>query len=400
MRSIPVLWEGGTAVDTSFYRRAPRVAGLAFGAIMASGLAMAHADQLTHTNYGKLPDGRMVEQYTMTNAHGITIKFLSLGGCITDMDVPDRNGKLGNIVLGHRDLAGYDSNKGYFGAIVGRYANRIAKGTFTLDGHTYHLPINNGPNSLHGGTNGFNLQIWNVTPKTVPHGVAAVLTYTSPDGQDGYPGTMKVAVTYTLEDSNALRIDYEATTDKPTVINLTSHDYFNLNGNGSGSAVHQLIQINADGYTPTDDTQIPTGQIVPVANTPMDFRTLRPIFPGIDADFHQLVLAHGYDHNWVLDKPHPGAMTFAARAYAPRTGRIMEVYTTEPGVQVYTSNFLIGAIVGSSNTVYHQGAAYTFETQHFPDSPNHPNFPSTVLNPGQTFHSTTEFRFLTDGAKG
>ena len=387
-------------MHASSCRFAGRVAGLAFGAILISGLTMAHADQLTHATYGKLSDGRTVDQFTMVNAHGATIKFLSLGGCITDMDVPDRNGTLGNIVLGHRDLAGYDSNKGYFGSIVGRYANRIAKGTFTLNGRTYHLPVNNGANSLHGGTSGFNLQMWAVTPKTVSNGVAAVLTYTSPDGQDGYPGTMKVAVTYTLDDSNTFRIDYQATTDKPTVINLTSHDYFNLNGNGSGSALHQLIQINADTYTPTDDTQIPTGQIVPVANTPMDFRTLRPIFPGIDADFDQLILAHGYDHNWILNKPAPGAMSFAARAYAPKTGRIMEVYTTEPGVQFYTSNFLIGAIVGSSGTVYHQGAAYTFETQHYPDSPNHSHFPSTVLNPGQTFHSATEFRFLTDSGEG
>lgn len=361
---------------------------------------MARADQLTHGEYGTLPNGGTVDEFTMTNVHGITVKFLSLGGCITEIDVPDRNGKPGNIVLGHANLAGYDSNKGYFGAIVGRYANRIARGTLTLDGHTYHLPINNGPNSLHGGTDGFNLQIWNVTPKTVPNGVAAILTYTSPDGQDGYPGTMKVGVTYTLDDSNTLRIDYEATTDKSTVVNLTSHDYFNLNGNGSGSALDQLIQINADSYTPTDDTQIPTGQVAPVANTPMDFRRLRPISPGIHANFQQLLLAHGYDHNWVLNKPSLGAMTFAARAYAPLTGRIMEVYTTEPGVQVYTSNYLVGAIVGSSHTAYRQGAAYTFETQHFPDSPNRPNFPSTVLNPGQTFHSTTEFRFLTDGGKG
>lgn len=361
---------------------------------------MAYAGELTHAAYGKLSEGSTVEQFTMTNTHGITVKFLSLGGCITDIDVPDRNGKPDNIVLGHRDLAGYDSNRGYFGAIVGRYANRIAKGTFTLDGQTYHLPINNGPNSLHGGTSGFNLQVWEVAPKTVPNGVAAVLTYTSPNGQDGYPGTMKIAVTYTLGDSNTLRIDYEATTDKSTVVNLTSHDYFNLDGNGSGSALNQLIQINADRYTPTDDTQIPTGQIESVAGTPMDFRTLRPISSGISADFQQLLLAHGYDHNWILTKPSADAMTFAARAYSPLTGRIMEVYTTEPGVQVYTSNYLVGAFVGSAKTAYRQGAGYTFETQHFPDSPNHPNFPSTVLNAGQTFHSTTEFRFLTDSGNG
>jgi aldose 1-epimerase len=377
-----------------------RVFGIALVTLCALGVAVARAEGITHSVYGKLSDGRQVVLETMTNAHGLTVKFLNLGGCITEIDVPDRSGKLGNIVLGYKDLAGYDSDKTYFGAIVGRYANRIAKGTFSLNGHTYHLPINNGPNSLHGGTNGFNLQIWQVTPRTVQSGVSAVLTYTSPNGQDGYPGTLKVTVTYTLEDSNTLRIDYEATTDAPTVLNLTNHSYFDLDGNGSGSALGQLVQINADSYTPTDATQIPTGQISPVANTPMDFRTLRPIDSEITDDFEQLVMARGYDHNWVLNKPQPGALTFAARAYSPKTGRIMDVYTTEPGVQFYTANYLNGALVGSSGTIYRQGAAYTFETQHFPNSPNQPNFPSTVLNPGQTFQSSTEFRFMTDSHQG
>lgn len=358
--------------------------------------AAKQAGSITHAAYGTLPGGKAVDEYTMTNAHGLDVKFITLGGCITEIDVPDRGGNVGNIVLGYKDLAGYNSNKTYFGAIVGRYGNRIAKGTFTLDGKTYHLPINNGPNSLHGGDTGFNLQVWNVTPKTVPNGVAAELTYTSPDGQDGYPGTMKVTVTYTLDDSNQLRIDYQATSDKSTVVNLTSHSYFNLDGNGSGSALGQLVQINADGYTPTDETQIPTGQIAPVAGTPFDFRTLRPINSEIGRDDQQLVLAHGYDHNWVLNKSAPGAQTFAAKAYSPNTGRIMEVYTTEPGVQFYTGNYLDGSVVGSDGTAYRQGAGYTFETQHFPDSPNHPNFPSTLLNPGQTFRSTTVFKFRTD----
>jgi aldose 1-epimerase len=356
----------------------------------------AHADTISHALYGTLPDGRAVDIYTLRNAGGIVVRFLSLGGCITEISTPDRHGHFDNIVLGHDNLAGYDSNVGYFGAIVGRYANRIAKGSFTLNGHAYHLPINNGPNSLHGGTSGFNLQLWQVTPRTVPHGVAAALDYTSPDGQDGYPGTLKVQVTYTLEDSNALRIDYSATTDKPTVINLTNHSYFNLNGNGSGSALHQLVEINADSYTPTDATQIPTGEIAKVAGTPMDFRALRVIDAGIRAPFPQIMLAHGYDHNWVLNKTHPGELGFAARAYAPRTGRLLEVYTTEPGVQMYTGNYLQGNMIGSSGTLYRQGDGYTFETQHFPDSPNHPNFPSTVLNPGETFQSTTIFRFSTD----
>lgn len=360
------------------------------------GATAAMADSVTHAKFGTLSNGKTVDEYTMTNAHGMVVKFITLGGCITAIDVPDRNGKLGNVVLGYKTLAGYDVDNTFFGGIIGRYANRIAKGTFTLDGKTYHLPINNGVNSLHGGTSGFNLQMWKVETKTVPDGVAAVLTYTSPDGQDGYPGTMKVQVTYTLEDSNALKINYQATTDKPTVINMTSHDYFNLNGNGSGSALGQLVEINADSYTPTDATQIPTGKIDPVAGTPMDFRTLRPIDSRIHDDFKQLIMARGYDHNWVLNKSKPGEMSFAAEAYAPKTGRIMKVYTTEPGVQFYTGNYLNGTVVGSDGKIYRQGAGYTFETQHYPDSPNHPNFPSTVLNPGQTFNSTTIFKFSTD----
>ncbi len=366
-------------------------------AVFALGIVNARAAGIARAPYGTLPDGRAVDIYTMQNDHGMTVKFISLGGCITEIDVPDRHGHPDNVVLGHDSLQSYNSNVGYFGAIVGRYANRIANGTFTLNGTTYHLPINNGPNSLHGGTEGFNTQLWQVTPQSIPDGVAAALTYTSPDGQDGYPGTLKVQVTYTLDQSNALRIDYQATTDKPTVINLTNHSYFNLDGNGSGSALHQLLQINADSYTPTDATQIPTGEIAPVATTPMDFRTMHPIDAQIRSPFPQIVLAHGYDHNWVLNKTQPGELGFAARAYAPKTGRIIEVDTTEPGIQIYTGNYLQGNLIGSSHGLYRQGDGYTFETQHFPDSPNHPNFPSTVLNPGQTFQSTTIFRFSTDG---
>lgn len=370
---------------------------LGTAAICALGAQSAHADSLTKAAFGKLPNGTEVEQYTMTNANGVAVKFITLGGCITAMDTPDRTGHMANIVLGYHDLAGYDTNNTYFGGIIGRYANRIAKGTFTLDGKTYHLPINNGVNSLHGGSTGFNLQIWKVTPETVKDGVAARLTYTSPDGQDGYPGTLKVAVTYTLMDSNALKIHYEATTDKPTVVNFTSHDYFNLRGNGSGSALDELVKINADKYTPTDKTQIPTGKIEPVAGTPFDFRTLRAIDGRINDQNQQLEFAHGYDHNWVLNKPEPNTMSFAAEAYDPVTGRILTVDTTEPGVQFYTGNYLNGTVLGSSDTLYRQGAGFTFETQHYPDSPNHPNFPSTELKPGQTFSSTTVFHFSTDG---
>ncbi|HTU54316.1 MAG TPA: aldose epimerase family protein [Acetobacteraceae bacterium] len=357
----------------------------------------AHAGGLTGAPFGTLPDGSAVTKYTMKNAHGLTVSFITLGGCITAIEAPDRTGHFADIVLGHHGLAGYGSNAPYFGAIIGRYANRIAKGAFALDGRTYHLPINNGVNSLHGGTTGFHLQIWKVTPETVQNGVAARLTYTSPDGEDGYPGTLDVTVTYTLEDSNALRIDYAATTDKPTVLNLTNHSYFNLRGNGSGSALGELVQINADRYTPTDATQIPTGEIAPVAGTPMDFRTPTPIEARIRSPFEQLLLAHGYDHNWVLNKPAPGALAFAAEARDPATGRRLRVFTTEPGLQFYSGNYLDGTVLGSSDTLYRQGDGFALETQHYPDSPNHPHFPSTELKPGQTFRSTTIFRFSTDG---
>lgn len=366
------------------------------GALVA-GANTATAGSIEGTSYGKTSGGRDVTLYTLRNDNGFTVKFLDYGGVITEMDAPDRDGHFGDVVLGCKTLGDYETKSPYFGAIVGRYANRIAKGQFTLDGQSYHLPINNGPNSLHGGTDGFNKQIWGVKTQKGPSSVGAVLTYTSPDGQDGYPGTLQVTVTYTLDNDNSLRIDYQATTDKDTVVNFTNHSYFNLAGNGSGSVADQLLEIDADRYTPTDATQIPTGAIDSVAGTPMDFRKLTPIGARLRDPFPQLVLAHGYDHNWVLNKLRPGALAQAARAYDPGTGRILEVDTTEPGLQVYTGNYLNGSIVGSANTTYRQTAAFTMETQHFPDSPNQPNFPSTELKPGQTFHSTTLFRFSTDG---
>ncbi len=366
------------------------------GAIVV-GVGTATAGTIDSAPYGKTASGQDVTLTTLRNDNGFTVKFLDYGGVITEIDAPNREGRIDDVVLGCKTLHDYETESPYFGAIVGRYANRIAKGQFTLDGQTEHLPINNGPNSLHGGTNGFNKQIWGVKTQKGERSVGAVLTYTSPDGQDGYPGTMRVMVTYTLGNDNSLRIDYEATTDKDTVVNLTNHSYFNLAGNGSGSVADQLLEIDADRYTPTDATQIPTGAIDPVAGTPMDFRKLTPIGARLRDPFPQLVLAHGYDHNWVLNKPQPDALAQAARAYDPGTGRILEVDTTEPGLQVYTSNYLDGSIVGSANRTYRQTAAFTMETQHFPDSPNHPNFPSTELKPGQTFHSTTIFRFSTDG---
>ncbi len=357
---------------------------------------IANARSIASAPYGTLPDGQQVDIHTLRNDNGIIVKFLSYGGIITQIDTPDRSGRFANIVLGLRTLHEYQTHSPYFGAIIGRYANRIAKGQFTLDGRTYHLPINNGMNSLHGGMRGFDKQVWSVRTEKEATSLRAVLTYASPDGEEGYPGTLDVTVMYTLDDANALRIDYEATTDKATVVNLTNHSYFNLGGNGSGSVSHQMVQINADAYTPTDATQIPIGTIETVGGTPLDFRKLTPIGARLANPFPQLVLAHGYDHNWVLNKPKPDALSFAARAYDPASGRILEVDTSEPGLQLYTANHLNGAFTGSSGTAYRQTEAFTFETQHFPDSPNHPGFPSTVLEPGEVFRSTTIFRFSTD----
>ncbi|HUC19097.1 MAG TPA: aldose epimerase family protein [Acetobacteraceae bacterium] len=360
--------------------------------------APTDASAVTCAPFGTLPDGRTVEIHSLRNGNGITVKFLSYGGIITEINVPDRRGRFANIVLGLGSLQEYRAHSPYFGALVGRYANRIAKAQFTLDGKTYHLPVNNGPNSLHGGPDGFDKQVWTVRPEEGKSGGArAFLSHTSPDGQAGYPGTLQTTVTYTLDDANAFRIDYEAVTDRKTVINFTNHSYFNLAGNGSGSVAHQLLQIHADSYTPTGEGQIPTGAIDPVSGTPLDFRKLTPIGARLADPFPQLLLARGYDHNWVLNKPSPNGLSLAARAYDPASGRILDVDTTEPGIQIYTANHLDGSFAGSSGTSYRQTAAFTLETQHFPDSPNHPSFPSTELTPGEVFRSTTIFRFSTDG---
>lgn len=351
---------------------------------------------ITHQCVGALSDGRKIDKYTMTNTSGMVVEFLNLGGSITAVNVPDRQGRFENIVLGYESIEDYNSNKYYFGAIIGRYANRIAGGKFKLFDVNCQLPTNNGENSLHGGYEGFNLKIFQVETKTLENGVAAILTCSSADGENGYPGLLKLRVTYTLENSNLLRIEYEATTDKPTVINLTNHSYFNLDGNGSGSALGQLVEMNADYYTPTNAQQIPTGEILPVAGTPMDFRVMRPIDSQIAEPAEQLAMARGYDHNWVLNKSSEAQMSFAAKAYSPKTGRVMVVCTTEPGIQFYTGNYIDGSVVGSSSTLYRQGEGYTFETQHFPDSPNHPHFPSVTLLPEQHFRSETTFEFFTN----
>ncbi len=357
---------------------------------------MAAAATLDHAPYGATQGGQAVDIFTMTNDHGLRVRFLSYGGIIAEIDVPDRTGRMDNIALGLRSLQDYETLPGHFGAITGRYANRIGGAQFTLDGQTYHLIANNGPNTLHGGPNALDRQIWTVSPLTVPNGVAATLSYVSPDGDQNFPGTLTTRVTYTLTNDDVLQIAYVASTDKDTVVNFTNHSYFNLAGNGSGSAADQLLLVNADRYTPVGPDLIPTGEIAPIEGTPLDFRQLMPIGARLRSAFQQMVYAHGYDHNFVLNKGPSNGMTFAARGYDPRTGRVIDCFTTEPAVQVYTSNGMNGSVVGSSGTTYRQTEAFTLETQHFPDSPNKPNFPTTELKPGQDFHSTTIFRFATD----
>ena len=342
--------------------------------------------------FGTLPDGQTVRRYTLRNAAGIIVKFIDYGGIITELYTPDRNGAFASIILGMSTIEDYANKSPYFGALVGRYANRIAKGQFTLDGKTYHLPINNGQNSMHGGFDNFSHKLWTVERQDEQ---SATLRLVSPDGDNGYPGRLDVTVTYTLDENDKFHIAYHATTDAPTVLNLTNHTYFNLAGNGSGSALDQYVTINADHYTPADAQQIPTGETVPVADTPFDFRKLTQIGQRIRDDSGQLSHAGGYDHNFVLNKAEAG-LDLAAAAYDLSSGRTLIIYTDQPGVQFYTGNKLDGTLRGSTGTLYRQGDGYAFETQHFPDSPNHPEFPSTVLRPDEAFTTTTIWRFSTD----
>jgi aldose 1-epimerase len=349
---------------------------------------------VTKAAYGKLADGTAIDQYTLANQRGMSVKIITYGGIVTEINTPDRKGKTANVALGFDNLADYVAKSPYFGAIIGRYANRIAKGTFTLDGVTYHLPINNGVNSLHGGLQGFDKHVWAAT--VVPGGIK--LTYTSADGEEGYPGAMNVAVTYTLTKDNALRIDYSATTSKPTIINLTNHTYFNLAGEGSGDVFDQVLWLKAHNYTPVDPTLIPTGVIAPVAGTPFDFTKPTAIGLRIREADPQIVIAQGYDHNFVIDRPAGDhSLILISKAADPASGRVLKTWTTEPGVQLYTGNFLDGTLVGPSGHTYRQGDAFTLETQHYPDSPNQPAFPSTVLRPSQTFTSTTVYAFSAEG---
>jgi aldose 1-epimerase len=318
---------------------------------------------------------------------------MNYGGIILSIRVPDRKGQFADIVLGHETMEGYFPNPPYIGAIVGRYANRIANGTFTLDGKTYTLPKNDGPNTLHGGTTRtFDKVVWEGEPLKGKTGVA--FSYLSKDGEEGFPGNLKVKVTYTLTDGNALIIDYEATTDKATPINVSQHSYFNLKGEGNGDILDHEIMINADRFTPVDKNLIPTGELRPVKGTPLDFTKSTKIGARIDDNYEQLVLGHGYDHNFVLnDKPDQNGLKLAARVNESASGRVLEVWTTQPGIQFYTGNFLDGTVTGKQGHVYKRRYGFCLETQHFPDSPNHPKFPTTILKPGETFHQKSVFKF-------
>ena len=373
------------------------------GGLLVAASCSAMSATLSEEPYGATSDGQAVTRYTLRNTHGLTISFLSYGGIICEVLAPDRHGRKANIALGFGSLADYQKFNGdiHFGALIGRYANRIAAGHFTLDGHTYTLPVNDPPNTLHGGPASFDSKVWSATPVRSEHGAGVELTYVSPDGENGFPGTLTTHVTYTLSDDNVFHIDYRATTDKPTVVNLTNHTYFNLAGEGSGTVEQQTIQIAASRYTPTDATSIPTGEIASVEGTPLDLRTEMAIGERLRSSFQQMVYARGFDHNWVLDKP-PGAERsvpqFAARATDPASGRVLEVYTTQPGLQFYTGNSLLGKAVGTSGKVYRQSDGFALEAEHFPDSPNQPSFPTTVLRPGDTLHEVTEWRFTTLGS--
>ncbi len=358
-------------------------------AMLALGLiAMTMQAEVTKAPFGTTPDGKAVDVYTLKDS-AIEVKVMTYGARILSAVTPDKTGQRADVVLGHAELTGYlSSDSPYFGAVVGRYGNRIAKGQFTIDGKQYQVPVNNNGNSLHGGLVGFDKRVWEA--KQVKDGVE--MTLVSADGDQGYPGTLTAHVKYTLHGTD-LRIEYSATTTAPTVLNLTNHAYFNLSGEGNGTIVGDTITINADRYTPVDATQIPTGELASVAGTPFDFRTPHTIGDRIDADNEQLKLGGGYDHNWVLNGPN-GTMKLAAKVVDPQSGRTLTVSTTEPGVQFYTGNSMPdGTLIGTGGKKYARRGGFCLETQHFPDSPNQPSFPTTLLKPGQTMKSETVFSF-------
>ena len=371
---------------------------LGAAAILGCSATSNHAARLplaapTAESFGKMPDGTQVDIYTLRNSSGTEARIMTYGGIVVSLKVPDRKGNLGDVVWGFDKLDGYLSKPPppYFGALIGRYGNRIAKAKFTLNGTTFTLPGNDNGNSLHGGEKGFDKVVWTAKPMLKAEGPALQLTYLSKDGEQGYPGNLNVTAVYTLTEDNALRLEFTATTDKATVVNLTHHSYFNLAG--KGDILGHVVTIPADSFTPVDSTLIPTG-IRPVAGTPLDFRTPVAIGTRINNTDEQLGFGKGYDHNWVINK-RAGSLEMVARVYEPTTGRIMEVLSDEPGLQFYSGNFLDGTLTGKGGQVYKHRSAFCMEPQHYPDSPNHPDFPSTTLQPGQTYHNIIIYHFST-----
>lgn len=349
---------------------------------------------IEHEPFGTMPDGTPVLLVTLANANGMRVRITNYGGIVTSLETPDREGNPADIVLGHDALRGYLDGHPFFGCIVGRYANRIARGRFELDGETYALPINNEANHLHGGDEGFDKFAWEAAVIRAQDAVGVRLTHVSPDGDAGYPGEVRAEVYYWLTSTNELRVEFKATTDAPTHVNLTHHGYFNLNGHEAGEVTDHVLTLNADRFTAVDDTLIPTGELAAVAGTPLDFSEPTAIGERIDSDHPQMELGGGYDHNFVINRDGPGLVR-AAEVYAPESGRVMEVLTTQPGVQLYTGNFLDGSDIGKGGHAYERRTGFCLETQHFPDSPNQAAFPTTRLNPGETYEHQAIYRFGT-----
>ena len=355
-----------------------------------SGCTYDENGKISQLPFGMTNDRQLIDIYTLRNSKGMEARISNYGGIVVSLKVPDKNGVLGDVVLGYDNLNSYIKNSPYFGAIVGRYGNRIAKGKFKLDGAEYSLACNDGPNHLHGGIKGFDKVVWKGTPFISANGPALKLTYTSKDGEEGYPGNLKVTAVYTVTEDNALRLEFTATTDKPTVVNLTHHSYFNLAA--KDDILNHEVMINADKFTPVDETLIPTGELRPVDGTPFDFRKPTIIGARINNNDEQLKFAKGYDHNWVINKPEK-VLGLMARVYEPTSGRLMEVWSTEPGLQFYSGNFLDGTIKGKYGWVYQFRNGFCMEPQHFPDSPNKPNFPSVVLLPRQVYKNVIMYKF-------
>ena len=369
---------------------------LGLSLMIATLTAQANGLSSEHKAFGKTNDGTTVEQYVLRNSHGMQATVITYGATLQSLAVPDKNGKLEDVVLGFDNVQGYQSGKAYFGATIGRFGNRLANGAFEIDGKRFQVPQNDGSNSLHGGPQGFDKHVWKAKPAEGKDSVGVTLTYLSADGEMGFPGNLTTEVTYSLNENNELRIEYKASTDKPTVLNLTNHSYFNLAGAGNGDVLQQVATLHASHYTPVNGKLIPTGELAPVAGTPMDFTQPTAIGKHIKADHPQLKFAEpkqgGFDFNWVLDaKGDLGKL--AADVSDPQSGRRLQLYTTEPGVQFYTSNFLDGSVKGKAGKTYAHWSAFTLETQHYPDAPNQPNFPSTRLDPGKTYTQSTVLKF-------